>query len=147
MSTLELLTLQKNTLISVEYLYAVSENISKSYEKPSLTDAQMATFEKNFRMDIMLYELVQEKFEKQIDAFGRERMERELEKLKELQKKCEVDKSLCSRKRHVKYSDDPGKEKLSKEVNQVPIDAVRSTAPMDRDKGKLCFYDFCPILG
>ena len=102
----------------------------------------MATFEKYFRMDIMLYELVQEKFEKQIDAFGRERMEREMEKLKELQKKCEVDKSLCSRKRHVKYSDDPGKEKLSKEVNQVPSDAVRGTVPMDRDKGKVWFYIF-----
>ena len=99
----------------------------------------MATFEKYFRMDIMLYELVQEKFEKQIDAFGRERMKSEMEKLKELQKKCEVDKSLCSRKRHVKYSDDPGKEQLFKEVNQVPTDAVRSSVPMDRSKGKVWF--------
>ena len=137
LKTLKFKNTQENTLVIVEYLYAVSENISKSYEKPSLSDEQMATFEKYFRMDIMLYELVQEKFEKQIDAFGRERMENELEKLKELQKKCEIDKSLCSRKRHIKYSDDPRKDILSREVNQVPSDAVRSTVPMDRDKGKV----------
>ena len=122
--------------IPVEYLYAVSENISRKYEKPSLSDEQMATFEKYFRMDIMLYKLAERKMERQIESFGHERMNKELDKLRQLQALCEGDKSICSRKRHVRLSSDPRQAQILAELNHVPHEARRNTVPMERDKGE-----------
>ena len=47
-----------------------------------------------------------------IQAFGRQRMNEEVEKLEKLMALCASDKSLCHRKHHITLSNDPRKEKL-----------------------------------
>ena len=104
----------------VEYLYAVSTNISKKYAKPNLNEEQMRVFEKFNRIDIMMYELANQKLDKQIDAFGRDRMKTEVDKLEKLKLECSKDKMLCHRKHHVIWSDDPRREQLREELEWRP---------------------------
>ena len=49
--------------IPVEYLYALSHNISAPYEKPALNEEQTRIFEKFNRIDIMMYELANQKLD------------------------------------------------------------------------------------
>merc|ERR1712243_483668 len=81
-----------------------------------------------------LYEMAERKMERQIESFGRERMSKELEKLHQLQALCEVDKSICSRKHHVRLSGDPRQAQILAASNHVPHEARRNTVPMERDK-------------
>ena len=117
--------------IPVEYFYAVSINISKSYTKPSLNEEQMRVFEKFNRIDIMMYELANLKLDKQIDALGRDRVKVEVEKLERLKIKCKEDKWLCHRKHHITLADDPRHEQLLEELQWVPSEEP-SHEPLNR---------------
>ena len=63
-------------------------------------------------MDLILYSLAEKKFNLQIAEFGQERMDAELEKLKNFAKKCDFDKNLCHRRHHKTWKDFPGYQKI-----------------------------------
>jgi len=117
--------------IPVEYLYAPSENISVKYEKPDLSPSQLAVYQKYFKMDIIMYEMAETKLERQIDAFGRENMKKQVDKLIEYAKLCEQDSSVCSRKSHVTYKKSPHIKKLQLELTKT---GERIGEKLDRDK-------------
>ena len=117
--------------IPVEYLYAVSTNISKPYAKPTLNEEQMKVFEKFNRIDILMYKLANQKLDKQIDAFGRNRMQAAVEKLEKLKLGCYDDKWLCHRKHHVTLNDDPRREQLEAELQWKPSEKP-SDQPLNR---------------
>ena len=117
--------------IPVEYLYAVSTNVSKPYSKPSLNEEQTRIFEKFNRIDIMMYELANQKLDKQIEAFGRNRMQAEVQKLEKLKLDCLKDKWLCHRKHHITWSNDPRRQQLQEELVWKPSEEP-SYEPLNR---------------
>ena len=82
-----------------------------------------------------MYEMAETQFEQQIDAFGRENMKREVEKLLEYAKLCEQDSTFCSKKTHVTHKDSPHMKDLQEELRRT---GETINEPMDRDKGNFC---------
>ena len=79
-----------------------------------------------------LYFHVHSGIERQIDAFGRENMKKQVDKLIEYAKLCEQDSSVCSRKSHVTYKKSPHIKQLQLELMKT---GERIGEPLDRDKG------------
>ena len=59
--------------IPLEYMFVSSHKIAEEYPKPALTPDQRATFEKHFKIDIMMYRLFNETFHNKIATFGHEK--------------------------------------------------------------------------
>ena len=76
--------------------------------------------------------------ERQIDAFGRENMKKQVDKLIEYAKLCEQDSSVCHRKSHVTYKKSPHMKQLQLELTRT---GERIGEKLDRDKG-IIFPDF-----
>ena len=70
--------------------------------------------------------------ERQIDAFGRENMKKQVDKLIEYAKLCEQDSSVCHRKSHVTYKKSPHMKQLQLELTRT---GERIGEKLDRDKG------------
>ena len=83
-------------------------------------------------MDFTTESHVHSVIERQIDAFGRENMKKQVDKLIEYAKLCEQDSSVCSRKSHVTYKKSPHMKQLLLELTRT---GDRIGEPLDRDKG------------
>ena len=75
--------------------------------------------------------------ERQIDAFGRENMKKQVDKLIEYAKLCEQDSSVCHRKSHVTYKKSPHMKQLQLELTRT---GERIGEQLDRDKGMIYSY-------
>ena len=75
--------------------------------------------------------------ERQIDAFGRENMKKQVDKLIEYAKLCEQDSSVCHRKSHVTYKKSPHMKQLQLELTRT---GERIGEKLDRDKGMIYSY-------
>ena len=127
--------------IPVEYVYAPSENISVKYAKPQLSEYQNYIFEKFYQMDIILYNLSNEKFDRQIEQFGRARMDIEIEKLKKFAEKCDIDRKLCNKRYHKTWKHFPQSDSIKLTSERPKLDKQ-----LDRLKGIPCISSLNFIL-
>ena len=86
----------------------------KQYEKPPLSDHQLEIFKRYHQMDYILYELSLAKFERQVAAFGHDRMEKEVAKLKKYAGKCKKKPSNCYKSRFTTVKSSPNLKKVMK---------------------------------
>ena len=121
--------------IPVEYLYGVTMR-EKSYEKPPLSDRQLEIFKKHHQMDFYLYDLALKKFDRQVAAFGHDRMEAEVEKLKSYAEKCRTNSQSCMKSKFITVRNSPNQKQIMKmtEVKVKRGDRIRTK--IDRDYGK-----------
>ena len=86
----------------------------KQYEKPPLSDHQLEIFKRFHQMDYILYELSLAKFERQVAAFGQDRMQTEVKKLKKYAEKCIKKPSNCYKSRMTTVRSSPNQKKAMK---------------------------------
>ena len=86
----------------------------KQYEKPPLSDHQLEIFKRYHQMDYILYELSLAKFKRQVAAFGHDRMEKEVAKLKKYAGKCKKKPSNCYKSRFTTVKSSPNLKKVMK---------------------------------
>ena len=105
----------------------------KKYEKPPLSEHQLNIFKQYHQMDYILYELSMAKFQRQVAAFGHERMEKEVTKLQKYAKKCQQKPSNCYKSKFTTVRNSPNKDKAMK-LTQVKGEKIGKK--IDRDYGK-----------
>ena len=104
----------------------------KSYEKPPLSDRQLAIFKSYHQMDYILYDLSLKKFERQVAAFGHDRMAVEVAKLKSYAEKCRKKPQKCFRSWFTTVRDSPKRKEVMK-MTEVKGQQIRTK--IDRDYG------------
>ena len=105
----------------------------KAYEKPPLTDRQLKIFKKHHRMDFILYELSLAKFNRQVAAFGHEKMKTEVKKLEAYASKCMEKPQDCMITNFTTIRNSPKRNKIMK-LTQVRGEIIGKK--IDRDYGK-----------
>ena len=108
----------------------------KSYDKPPLSDRQLEIFKKHHQMDYYLYDLALKKFDRQVEAFGKDRMEAEVEKLKLYAAKCQKNPQSCMKSKFITVRNSPNQKEVMKmtEVKVKRGDRIRTK--IDRDYGE-----------
>lgn len=91
-----LVLLGQELCVQPHVLYVEPRMESKSYEKVPLSNTQMKTFRKYFAQDYYIYEHFKKIFDKKVKAFGRRKMEREVQKLKHMYEECNKNPKKCS---------------------------------------------------
>ena len=105
----------------------------KKYEKPPLSDRQIAIFKKHHQMDYYLYDLALKKFERQAAEFGHDRMEVEVQKLKVYAQKCQKNSQSCMKSKFTTVRDSPKQKNIMK---MTEVKGERIKTKIDRDYGK-----------
>ena len=126
------LRIEKSLFVPVEYLYGVTMR-EKKYEKPPLSDRQLAIFKKHHQMDYYLYDLSLKKFDRQVAEFGRDRMEAEVQKLKLYAQKCQTNSQSCMKSKFTTVRDSPKQKEIMK---MTEFKGERIKNKIDRDYGK-----------
>ena len=109
----------------------------KAYEKPPLTNRQLKIFKKHHRMDFILYELSMTKFNRQVAAFGHEKMKTEVKKLKDYASKCMKKPQDCLITNFTTIRNSPKRNKIMK-LTQVRGEIIGKK--INRDYGKFLVF-------
>ena len=104
----------------------------KSYEKPPLSDSQLAIFKSYHQMDYILYDLSLKKFERQVAAFGHDRMAVEVAKLKSYAEKCKTKPQNCFKSKFTTVRDSTKQKEVMK---MTAVEGERIGTKIDRDYG------------
>ena len=107
----------------------------KSYEKPPLSDRQLAIFKSYHQMDYILYDLSLKKFERQVAAFGHDRMAVEVAKLKSYAEKCRKKPQNCFKSKFTTVRDSPKLKEVMKMTHTTEIKGQQIRTKIDRDYG------------
>ena len=128
----------KSLHIPVEYLYA-AEKRENYYEKPELTPQQLQTFTKHHQIDFILYDLSMDKFNRQVAAFGKVRMQREVKKLERFAASCQKSRN-CFKSKFTTIRDSPNAIEL---MPSTKITGEKIGVRLDKNYGRFLPLKSC----